>query len=107
MVVRHFVHGARRMSGTQGSYKFPGQRSSVQFLHIPKINGKTPTEGKLIVVNGAMTKIIWSGYFIEAQGYNISHNKVMQDNTSAIILEKRKTSAATSRPNTPKLGTSL
>ena len=50
------------------------------------INGKSSTEGELIGVDYAMTKIIWSRYFIEAQGYKISHNRLVQDSKSAIIL---------------------
>ena len=31
--------------------------------------------------------MILSGYFIEAQVYTIAHNKLMQDNNSATLLE--------------------
>ena len=34
-----------------------------------------------------MSIILWTGYFIESQGYNITHNKLMQDNNSSILLE--------------------
>ena len=36
-----------------------------------------------------MSKTLWSRYLIEVQGYKIGHNRLMQDNKSAIILEKR------------------
>ena len=35
-----------------------------------------------------MSKILWSRQFIEAQGYNISHNILMQDRNSDIILSE-------------------
>ena len=34
-----------------------------------------------------MAKILCSGYFIDAKGYKIVHNKLMQDNKSSILLE--------------------
>ena len=42
----------------------------------------------MIGVDDYMNKIIWSRYSIEAQGYNIVHNIIIQDNKSAILLEK-------------------
>ena len=42
-----------------------------------KINRNISTEGGLIRVDDAMAKILWSRYFIEAQGYKISHNRIM------------------------------
>ena len=72
-----------------------------------KMNKKCSTEGELIGVDDAMAKILCSRYFIEAQEYNISHNRIMQENKSAIILEKMSSSPAPSGPDTSRLGTSL
>ena len=35
-----------------------------------------------------MPQIIWTRYFLEAQGYGVNDNIVYQDNKSAILLEK-------------------
>ena len=51
-----------------------------------KYKQKSSIEGLLIGVDDAMAKILWSKYFIEAQGYNIAHSRLMQDNNIAIIL---------------------
>ena len=53
-----------------------------------KINGGSSTEYKLIGLDDAVTKILWSKYFIEAEGYKIEHDKLFQDSKSAIILGK-------------------
>ena len=45
----------------------------------------------MIGIYNAMEKILWSRYFIEAQGYKIDHNKLMQDRNSATLLEKFQT----------------
>ena len=52
------------------------------------INGKSSTEHEMIGVDNTMDKILWLRYFIEIQGYNIAHKILMQDNNSAMILEK-------------------
>jgi hypothetical protein len=55
-----------------------------------KINGKSSTEDELIRVDDAMPRILWTKYLIEAQGYTVEHNKLYQDNKSAILLEKKR-----------------
>ena len=64
------------------------------------INIKRFTGGEMIGVYDYMAKILWPRYFIEAKWYNITHNRPMQDNKSAIILEKIEISTAPSGPNT-------
>ena len=71
------------------------------------INRKSFTEYTLIGVYDATEKILWSRYFIEAQGYNISHNKLMQDSKRAILLEKMVNFPVQNGPSTSRLGISL
>jgi hypothetical protein len=35
-----------------------------------------------------MAQVLWTRYFLEAQGYKIRDNKVFQDNQSTMLLEK-------------------
>ena len=42
----------------------------------------------MIGVDDTMAKIIWSRYFIDSWEYYIAHNKLIQDNKSAMVLEK-------------------
>ena len=53
-----------------------------------KIDGKSSIEAKLIAVDEALPQILWTRYFMEGQGYDITKNTLYQDNKSAIILEK-------------------
>eukprot|EP00957_Ditylum_brightwellii_P185116 14096743-Ditylum_brightwellii.AAC.1 len=52
-----------------------------------KINTRSPTEAELVGVNNAMSLIIWTHLFIQAQGYDITDNVVYQDNRSVILME--------------------
>ena len=61
-------------------------KGAVSSFSTKKYKQKSSIEGLLIGVDDAMAKILWSKYFIEAQGYNIEHNRLMQDNNIAIIL---------------------
>jgi Reverse transcriptase (RNA-dependent DNA polymerase) len=53
-----------------------------------KLNGRSSTEGELIGVSDVLPQILWTRYFLEAQGYTIKESIVYQDNQSAILLEK-------------------
>ena len=46
------------------------------------------TEAELIRADGAMPQMIWTGYFLESQGYGVDNNILYQDNMSAMLLEK-------------------
>jgi hypothetical protein len=51
-----------------------------------KINTKSSTEAELVGVNDLMPQILWTRYFLEAQGYEITESIVHQDNKSTILL---------------------
>ena len=53
-----------------------------------KINTKSSTEAELVGTDDVMGPIIWTNYFLEAQGYKSNDTIVYQDNKSAILLEK-------------------
>jgi hypothetical protein len=53
-----------------------------------KLNTKSSTEAELVGVNDVMPQILWTRYFLEAQGYGGEDSLVYQDNQSAILLEK-------------------
>jgi hypothetical protein len=53
-----------------------------------KLNTKSSTECELVGVDDVMPQVLWTRYFIEAQGYKVSEAVVYQDNQSAILLEK-------------------
>ena len=44
-----------------------------------------------------MTMVLWTKLFLEEQGYNVDKNIVLQDNQSAILLEKNGKKSARKR----------
>jgi hypothetical protein len=53
-----------------------------------KINTQSSTETKLVASDNFMPIILWTNYFLEAQGYGHQDTILYQDNQSAILLEK-------------------
>ncbi len=53
-----------------------------------KINTRSSTESELVGVDDMMSSILWTRYFLKAQGYNVRDNVVFQDNQSSILLER-------------------
>ena len=53
-----------------------------------KLNTKISTETKLVGVDDLMTMILWSRYFLGAQGHKMGVSKVYQENQSAMLLAK-------------------
>ena len=53
-----------------------------------KLNTRSSTEAELVAVDDCMSQILWTRYFLAAQGYNINDCIVYQDNKSAILLEQ-------------------
>jgi hypothetical protein len=51
-----------------------------------KAQGKSSTEAELFGLHEVMSEIVWMRYFKLAQGIEISHNIIFQDNKSAMLL---------------------
>jgi hypothetical protein len=54
-----------------------------------KLNTRSSTESELVSVDNMMPIIVWSCYFLMAQGYGVTQNLLLQDNKSSMLLEKR------------------
>ncbi len=52
-----------------------------------KLNTKSLTEAELVGVDDIMPMIVWTRYFLQAQGYEVQDSKVYQDNLSTMLLE--------------------
>ena len=52
-----------------------------------KLNSRSSTEAELIGVDDAITQVLWTKLFMEAQGCIIEKNVLFQDNKSSILLE--------------------
>eukprot|EP00957_Ditylum_brightwellii_P110520 8430626-Ditylum_brightwellii.AAC.1 len=49
-----------------------------------KLNTRSSTEAELVGVNDVMPQILWTRYFLEAQGIEVKDNVVYQDNQSSM-----------------------
>jgi len=54
-------------------------------------------ELELVGVDYAMPAILWTRYFLKAQGYGVKESIVYQDNKSAILLEKNGKASSSKR----------
>ena len=64
-----------------------GKGSAVSVSVKQKLNTKSSTEAELVGVNDVANVMLWTGYFLEAQGYECDC-KLKQDNQSSILLLK-------------------
>jgi hypothetical protein len=48
---------------------------------------KSSTEAELVGVDDVMPQVLWTLYFLEAQGYNIDDKIIYQDYKNSILLE--------------------
>ena len=61
----------------------------VEVGSIHKIVSGTPVyPPTLVSLNDVMPQVLWTRYFMEAQGYAVDDNVVYQDNQSTILLAK-------------------
>ena len=52
-----------------------------------KLNTRSSTEAELVAVDDCMAQVLWTKYFLEAQGYEMKAHIILQDNESSIRLE--------------------
>ena len=72
----------------------------MQCLKNKKLNTRSSTEAELVGADDAATMILWSGLFMEQQGYPLSKNILFQDNKSAILLANNGKRSAGKRSRT-------
>jgi hypothetical protein len=53
-----------------------------------KLNTQSSTESELVGVDNMMPIVVWSWYFLMAQGYGVTQNLWLQDNRSSMLLER-------------------
>ena len=64
-----------------------GKGAVTAFSRKQKINTRSSTESEVVGVDDAMPSVLWCLYFIQEQGYAMTHALIQQDNKSAILLE--------------------
>ena len=65
-----------------------GEGAILSFSRKQKLNTASSTEEELVGIADAPGLIMWVKYFMEAQGYNIDSNILLQDKKSTILLAK-------------------
>jgi hypothetical protein len=60
--------------------------SVVSMSNKQKLNTRSSTEAELVGVDDAMPRILWTRYFLQAQGYDTQPSTLFQDNQSTILL---------------------
>jgi hypothetical protein len=53
-----------------------------------KLNTQSSTESELVGVDHMMPIVVWSLYFLMAQGYGVTQNLLLQDSKSSMLLER-------------------
>jgi hypothetical protein len=76
------------MRGHTGMTMSLGEGSVFSVSTKQKLNTKSSTETELVGVDDVLPYVLWTSYFLEAQGYKIETAQVFQDNMSAMLLEK-------------------
>ena len=82
----HVVHPT--LHGHSGSCLSLGQGMPISGSMKQKLNTCSSTEIELVVADDFMPMILWTNYFLAAQGYGAKDTILYQDNQSAILLEK-------------------
>jgi hypothetical protein len=74
--------------GHTGATMSLGKGSIIGMSKKQKINTRSSTECELAGADDAIPQVMWTQYFIEAQGFGIDDNILAQDNLSTMLLEK-------------------
>ena len=64
---------------------------------IQKLNTGSSTEAELVGIDDALKHIMWRLYFIQAQGFKVKKNILMQDNKSTILMATHRRLSCTKR----------
>ena len=64
-----------------------GRGSIISISRKQKLNTKSSTEEEPIGEDNAMPQMLWTRYFLEAQGYGNDNNILYRYNMSAMLLE--------------------
>ena len=51
-----------------------------------KLNTRSSTESELVAIDDLMPSVLWTRLFLEAQGYKVRDNVILQDNKSTLLL---------------------
>ena len=73
-------------SHTGGSFTL-GKGSLTNISRKQGLNTRSSTEAEVVAADEVVGPMLWTGLFLEAQGYPLKENILYQDNRSAMLLE--------------------
>ena len=85
------------MKGHTGGTLSLGRGSVYSTSTKQKLVARSSTESEVIGVHDVMPQVIWTNYFLQAQGVKVGDTVVYQDNMSSILLEKNGRSSSSKR----------
>jgi hypothetical protein len=90
--IRPDMRGGHTGGGLSLGRGFPITSSTKQ-----KLNTQSSTESELVATYNCMPAILWSWYFLEAQGYGTIDLNLYQDNMSAMLLQQNGKASSSKR----------
>ena len=66
---------------------YPGKDAAVSYSGKHNLNTIRSTKSELIIADDMLVKVLWSLYYIQAQGYSVDQSIIYQDNMATICLE--------------------
>lgn len=85
------------MQGHTGGTMTLGKGSIITKSAKQKLNTSSSTEAELVGTYDMMLEILWTNYFLEAQGYDYGPVMIYQDNLLAMLLQKNGKISSTKR----------
>ena len=76
------------MWSSGGLTQHMGKGSVYSFSSAQQLVSRKSTEAEVIGVDDLMPQMIWTGYFLKAQGAGVVDTVLYQDNKSSMLLEK-------------------
>ena len=90
-VIKWFVDGYHNThwgcKGHGGAMMVMGCGAISSYSRGIKVNTRSSTETELVSVYAYMPEVLWSLYFIQAQGYGVNYAEIHQDNASSQMLD--------------------
>ena len=91
----HLTH--QDCKGHTGRMMSLGKGAIISSSKKQKLNVRSSTEGELVGVDDMSPMVLWVKYFLESHEYIVEHNMILQDNKSAILLEKNGRASSSKR----------
>ena len=83
--------------GQTGAVMMLGKGGTCNASTKQKLNTRSSTESEIVGSDDAMSQLLWTNYFLEAQGWFSQDTLMGQDNKSCMLLEKNGKASSSKR----------